>query len=52
MSALCKICEKPTPLRDTYRCQLCTALLFILVNYEPEARELLEKAVVRESLAQ
>ena len=45
----CKICEKPTALRESHRCSLCNALIDVLVGYKPEARVRLEKVVATES---
>lgn len=45
----CKICERPTLLRESHLCSLCSALIQNLVVYTPEARERLEAVVARES---
>ena len=45
----CKICERPTLLRDSCLCNTCNTLISILVAYKSEARARLEKVVAGEA---
>lgn len=45
----CKICERPTLLRESHLCNTCNTLISILVAYKAAARQRLETVVAREA---